>query len=443
MSQAGGFFLWAGLTAPTTGVQPVEPWVCRNNEADVIANQPKSAVWGASAALIATLSAAPFIHRPVYAAPQEPTFVASSVFGSSLPLRSQAPQTPRRGVVTLPAEEPRFVESVYQHPIPVPVDYNAPNAVIRGVAETPEFVTSSVNRFFPVAPVASRVPPPILKLAAELNPEQQPSLLFKQAPNQPTQPYQIIRTTVQSSQEVPEALYSQVSHTLPFQPAKPRPFVNLGPVDPEQYPSILFKAPPLQSPVGRPFLVLEFQLPEQVVSTSFKATQFPTLQSPPARTTPVLDFALPIEGSAKVSPFFPGNFPALQSPPLKPTFVLDYQVPEQFPSVWIPPNALFIPSVAPEPPKLGGGHYPAKRKYVVRVDGKLLVFYSKADALASIPEIEPVVVQLATIKAVAKSYNKTHVAQALIKKKDYSELIAWYEALKEDEDDIEMLLLSL
>jgi len=107
-----------------------------------------------------------------------------------------------------------------------------------------------------------------------------------------------------------------------------------------------------------------------------------------------------------------------------------------------------------------------KRRYIRRVGDKLVVTTDASAALASADEVlpaeEPVQpvrpvqpvqleqppeqeISLAEIRTVAAQYQQQAKVLEMFRQRDWAEMVALYEALKrqQDEDDIEMLLLSL
>ena len=107
-----------------------------------------------------------------------------------------------------------------------------------------------------------------------------------------------------------------------------------------------------------------------------------------------------------------------------------------------------------------------KRRYIRRVGDKLVVTTDASAALASADEVlpaeEPVQpvrsvqpvqleqppgqeISLAEIRTVAAQYQQQARVLEMFRQRDWAEMVALYEALKrqQDEDDIEMLLLSL
>jgi len=89
----------------------------------------------------------------------------------------------------------------------------------------------------------------------------------------------------------------------------------------------------------------------------------------------------------------------------------------------------------------GAGDYPKKKKYVVKVGDKLVQFSDPRMAmeLANEPELE---VPIKALKAKAKVHKVEAVVKEVLKQKDYAQALKLYEDMQ-DEEDIEMLLLSL
>ena len=107
-----------------------------------------------------------------------------------------------------------------------------------------------------------------------------------------------------------------------------------------------------------------------------------------------------------------------------------------------------------------------KRRYIRKVGDKLVITTDASAALASADEgrpaeepvqpvqsVQPVQLEqppeqeisLAEIRAVAAQYQQQAKVLEMFRQRDWGEMVALYEALKrqQDEDDIEMLLLSL
>ena len=99
--------------------------------------------------------------------------------------------------------------------------------------------------------------------------------------------------------------------------------------------------------------------------------------------------------------------------------------------------------VEPPPPAVegGAGEYPKKKKYVVKVGDKLVQFSDirMAMELANEPELE---VPIKALKAKAKVHKVEAVVKEVLKQKDYAQALKLYEDMQ-DEEDVEMLLLSL
>lgn len=125
-------------------------------------------------------------------------------------------------------------------------------------------------------------------------------------------------------------------------------------------------------------------------------------------------------------------------------------------------------SNTPTPTTTVGGGYddddkPArKRRFIRKVGGKLVITTDASAALSSVrdeqktqetpqPEpVEPVApavqeISLAEIRTVAAQYQQQAKVLQMFRQRDWAEMVALYEALmrQQDEDDIEMLLLSL
>ena len=125
---------------------------------------------------------------------------------------------------------------------------------------------------------------------------------------------------------------------------------------------------------------------------------------------------------------------------------------------------------APAPAAAGGGGGKSKRRYLVERDGKLLVFANQRAALAELqskateeevellevesPEVElpevqshepyapPQQIDLAAMQAWAELAGQLQAYQAAYESRHFAALLALFERLQ-DEDDVELLLLSL
>lgn len=125
-------------------------------------------------------------------------------------------------------------------------------------------------------------------------------------------------------------------------------------------------------------------------------------------------------------------------------------------------------STAPAPtPTVGGGYDDdkpkRKRRFIQKVGDKLVITTNASAALASADEAALVEaapeeraleerappstqeISLAEIRTVAAQYQQQARVLEMFRQRDWAEMVALYEALKrqQDEDDIEMLLLSL
>lgn len=114
---------------------------------------------------------------------------------------------------------------------------------------------------------------------------------------------------------------------------------------------------------------------------------------------------------------------------------------------------------------VGGGYddddKPArKRRFIRKVGDKLVITTDASAALSSVqdeqeaqetptPQPEPVPavqeISLAEIRTVAAQYQQQAKVLQMFRQRDWAEMVALYEALmrQQDEDDIEMMLLSL
>lgn len=117
--------------------------------------------------------------------------------------------------------------------------------------------------------------------------------------------------------------------------------------------------------------------------------------------------------------------------------------------------------------RVGGGYDDddkpkRKRRFIRRVGDKLVVTTDASAALSSVqdeqetqepqeaptPQLEPVAavqeISLAEIRTVAAHYQQQAKVLQMFRQRDWAEMVALYEALmrQQDEDDIEMLLLT-
>lgn len=94
----------------------------------------------------------------------------------------------------------------------------------------------------------------------------------------------------------------------------------------------------------------------------------------------------------------------------------------------------------------GGGGYgeTRKRRYVQRIGGQLVVFTDPNMALEAIQPEPEKTVEIQAIKKVAKVFKQEKKVMTLFKSKDYEQVLTAYESmLQQDEEDVEMLLLTL
>ena len=103
---------------------------------------------------------------------------------------------------------------------------------------------------------------------------------------------------------------------------------------------------------------------------------------------------------------------------------------------------------------VGGGYDDKKKKkYVVRVGDKLMVFSREADALNALPKknipqkkgnvVPEEQVALPEIKAIAQSFKALPDYGAMLRARQYEQLINFYETLQQqDEEDVELLLMA-
>ena len=113
--------------------------------------------------------------------------------------------------------------------------------------------------------------------------------------------------------------------------------------------------------------------------------------------------------------------------------------------------------VEPETPK-GGGYddeKPAKKRFIVERDGKLMVFNTAQAALdaqpkkkkvqpveVAVPEqVIPQVIELPAVKEYAQVIGQIEQYNAAYNSQHFEQLIALFEQMR-DEEDIEMLLLA-
>lgn len=114
-------------------------------------------------------------------------------------------------------------------------------------------------------------------------------------------------------------------------------------------------------------------------------------------------------------------------------------------------------------PAVAGGYYdkPKKRRFVQMVGDKFVVFNSANEAIRSLekeqpkkakqkpdakPEQKPEpeqVIPVNDIRATAKVYQAEVTLNSLFKQKDYSEILALYESLRQQQDDEEVEMLAL
>lgn len=95
---------------------------------------------------------------------------------------------------------------------------------------------------------------------------------------------------------------------------------------------------------------------------------------------------------------------------------------------------------------VGGGGGKPKRRYVQRIGDRLVIFTDPVLAINAGKRAEkPVQVPIEEIKTVAKAGGQAKKVLNLLKSKDYEQMVSVYEQImqEQDEQDVEMLLLSL
>jgi len=131
------------------------------------------------------------------------------------------------------------------------------------------------------------------------------------------------------------------------------------------------------------------------------------------------------------------------TPPIQTSFPVYLPIEEEFPALTAPP---------PATPSGGGLDEPVrkKRRFVTKIGDKLIVFDSEAAAVGSLgvssAKERPVEkIKISTVRALAETRGEDKTVARMLSEHEYSRLVDLYNKMlrDQDEDDIEILLLSL